>query len=280
MLDLEGVSDPIHIISLGAGVQSSTMALMAAKGEITPMPVAAIFADTLAEPKSVYVWLDWLEKQLPFPVLRVTANGGTLEDECVRLRPKKSGVGFWTKCRIPAFIKNPDGSKGIQQRQCTHDYKIVPVVRETKRLMKERGALRAVEWVGISLDEALRMKEGREKRILRRFPLVEARISRHDCIRWMTANKFPKPPKSACVFCPFHDNREWRRLKVEEPEAFLRAVTFELSLQASQRRGSGQHGLPYLHASLKPLSEVDFSTEEERGQLNMFNNECEGMCGV
>jgi len=33
-----------HVISLGAGVQSSTMALMAAAGEITPMPDCAIFA--------------------------------------------------------------------------------------------------------------------------------------------------------------------------------------------------------------------------------------------
>jgi hypothetical protein len=47
------------------------MALMAAKGELTPMPVAAIFADTQGEPQSVYKWLDWLENQLPFPVYRV-----------------------------------------------------------------------------------------------------------------------------------------------------------------------------------------------------------------
>lgn len=51
--------DPVHILSLGAGVQSSTLALMAAAGEITPMPQAAIFADTQAEPASVYKWLDW-----------------------------------------------------------------------------------------------------------------------------------------------------------------------------------------------------------------------------
>ena len=63
-----------HIISLGAGVQSSTMALMAAKGEITPMPDAAIFADTGWEPKYVYDWLDWLETQLPFPVHRVSGG--------------------------------------------------------------------------------------------------------------------------------------------------------------------------------------------------------------
>lgn len=54
------MSEPIHVISLGAGVQSSTMALMAAKGEITPMPTAAVFADTQDEPQSVYRWLDWL----------------------------------------------------------------------------------------------------------------------------------------------------------------------------------------------------------------------------
>ena len=51
-----------HVLSLGAGVQSSTLALMAAAGEVTPMPDAAIFADTQAEPAGVYRWLDWLEK--------------------------------------------------------------------------------------------------------------------------------------------------------------------------------------------------------------------------
>lgn len=36
----------LRILSLGAGVQSTTMALMAAHGEIGPMPDCAIFADT------------------------------------------------------------------------------------------------------------------------------------------------------------------------------------------------------------------------------------------
>ncbi len=58
------MNEPIHIISLGAGVQSSTMALMAACGEITPMPTAAIFADTGDEPKAVYEWLGWLASKL------------------------------------------------------------------------------------------------------------------------------------------------------------------------------------------------------------------------
>lgn len=73
---------PLHILSLGAGVQSTTMALMAAHGEIGPMPDAAIFADTGAEPLSVYEHLRWLKSanlNLPFPIIEV--GHGNLNDD-------------------------------------------------------------------------------------------------------------------------------------------------------------------------------------------------------
>jgi 3'-phosphoadenosine 5'-phosphosulfate sulfotransferase (PAPS reductase)/FAD synthetase len=57
----------LRVLSLGAGVQSTTLALMIEKGEI-PMVDAAIFADTGAEPKEVYTHLEWLKKQLSYPV--------------------------------------------------------------------------------------------------------------------------------------------------------------------------------------------------------------------
>ena len=59
-----------RVLSLGAGVQSTTLALMIEKGEI-PMVDCAIFADVGAEPKLVYEHLDWLEKQLSYPIYRV-----------------------------------------------------------------------------------------------------------------------------------------------------------------------------------------------------------------
>src|ERR1017187_6074896 len=98
------MTEPIHIISLGAGVQSSTMALMAAAGEITPMPKCAIFADTQAEPKSVYVWLDWLEKQLPFPVYRVVKGYG-LTDALLTLRVSKTSGNTYCNTSLPAYYK-------------------------------------------------------------------------------------------------------------------------------------------------------------------------------
>jgi hypothetical protein len=50
----------LRVLSLGAGVQSTTMALMAAHGEVGPMPDCAIFSDTGWEPNAVYQHLAWL----------------------------------------------------------------------------------------------------------------------------------------------------------------------------------------------------------------------------
>src|ERR1019366_3474915 len=94
------MNEPIHIISLGAGVQSSTMALMAAAGEITPMPTCAIFADTQDEPEGVYQWLIWLEKQLPFPVHRVTK--GRLSDDVLKMNVTKDGRAY-TRTNLPFY---------------------------------------------------------------------------------------------------------------------------------------------------------------------------------
>ena len=61
----------LRVLSLGAGVQSSTLALMIEQNLIPPVD-CAIFSDTQAEPKAVYEWLDWLESKLSYPVYRVT----------------------------------------------------------------------------------------------------------------------------------------------------------------------------------------------------------------
>ena len=129
--------------------------------------------------------------------------------------------------------------------------------------------------LGISTDEAGRMKLSRNKRIDHVYPLIEKGMNRYDCIKWMELNGFPKPPRSACIFCPFHSNREWQRLKTEEPEAFFKAVEYEKRLQNA---GSETYqSVLYLHPSCKPLDTIQFVDEK---QIDLFVNECEGMCGV
>lgn len=276
------MSEPVHIISLGAGVQSSTMALMAAAGEIKPMPVAAIFADTQAEPAGVYRWLDWLEKQLPYPVHRVTV-GNLREDELRIRRSKKSGK-LYLKSSIPAFLLKPDGSKGLLGRRCTSDYKIVPLQRKVKELVGIKRAtkdVRAIVWVGISRDEAHRMKPSRVTYIENRWPLIDLNMTRQGCLKWMEAHGYPLPPRSACTFCPFHSDEEWRKLKTESPSEFAQVVDFEKRLQDAASQQETLRGTPYLHESCQPIGTVDV-TEKRLGyqQVSLFGNECEGMCGV
>jgi hypothetical protein len=270
----------LHLVSLGAGVQSSTMALMAAVGEITPMPRAAIFADTGAEPASVYRWLDWLEKQLPFPVFRVMQHNG-LETGSLRVRQRKDGKGSWVPSGIPHYSVNRDGSFGHGPRQCTQDFKMAPLRRQAKKLMRLEGYKIAVQWIGISLDEAHRMKPSKVRWLVCQWPLIELRMKRNDCLRWMEKMGYPHPPRSACVFCPYHSDREWRRLRDEEPEEFQRAVRFERQYQEAKALTVSKKGfVPYLHDSRVPLDQVDFSTDEDQGQQLLFGNECQGLCGV
>ena len=270
------------IISLGAGVQSSTMALMAAAGEITPMPECAIFADTQSEPRAVYAHLDWLEKHLPFHVHRVTA--GSLRDEIIGAMTGSNRMD----ARPPFFTSGG----GMLNRQCTHDFKIRPIERKISELVGRAPRARwsktpvVEQWIGISLDEAQRARPSRTAWSTHRWPLIERRMTRGECVAWLVSKGFPIPPKSACTFCPYHNDAMWRQLKLHDPESFAEAVAVDRAIRpgiAGPKRPTREGW--YLHRSLQPLEMVDFRSAEDAGQASLFDEqgfavECEGMCGV
>jgi len=280
------VSTPVEtvtIISLGAGVQSSTMALMTARGEITPMPKAAIFADTQAEPKAVMEWLDWLETQLPYPIIRVSK--GNLRESSLRVIRSQKSKMLYLKRLIPCYVKNPHtGNRGIMGRTCTSDYKIEVLVREARKLCDwKRGEKRKLVdmLIGISRDEIIRMKPSRNSWIENRWPLIDLEMTRQDCLNWMKRNGYPEPPRSACTFCPFHSDNEWQRIKTDTPDEWADVVQYEKDLQAAARRQEAMKGIPYLHESCKPIETVDFTRNiPTHYQVSLFGNECEGLCGV
>ena len=266
---------PRRFLSLGAGVQSSTLALMIAHGEV-PMVGDAIFADTQWEPRAVYEWLDWLEKQLPFPVHRVTA--GSIRDGIIA--KQNTTVGRFPS--VPWHLRHENGDAGIGRRQCTREYKIEPLVKAKRRLLgcqpRQRIPMGACETlIGISTDEASRMRDSAERWNRNRWPLIELGMSRNDCLGWMRRHGYPQPPKSSCIGCPFHSDHEWRRLRDSDPEAWADAVALDEVIRNPAR---GMRGEQYMHRKLLPLAEVDLSTDEELGQGNLFENECQGMCGV
>jgi len=271
-----------NVLSLGAGVQSSALALMASCGEIGPMPDFAVFADTQDEPASVYKWLDWLEPRLAFPVHRVTK--GKLSDDCLKDRTTKDGRTY-QRTNIPLYTLGNKGEYGAAvMRSCTADFKIKPILkfnREKCGVQRAQKHSTVTSWIGISIDEQQRMKDSREAWCVNRFPLVEMRLTRQHCKDWMESKGYPEPPRSSCRYCPFHSNKEWRRLQTEEPLEFAKAVRFEKELQVAKARSQNFDSVPFLHNSRKPLDTIDFRNDVERGQqLLSFMDECEGMCGV
>lgn len=170
-------------------------------------------------------------------------------------------------------------TEGMSRRQCTHQLKIVPIRRKTRELLAERDLKPTPSVVdcliGISLDEVQRMKPSDAKYIRNVWPLIERGWTRADCKSYL-ASLGIDAPRSACIGCPYHSDREWRMLRDDAPEEFADAVRFEQELQAS---GAALRGVPYLHRQRVPLDEVDLTTMEDHGQL-VFGDECEGMCGV
>lgn len=264
-------SSRLAVISLGAGVQSTTMALMAAAGELE-MPDAAIFADTGWEPRAVYEHLARLEPRLPFPVYRVSA--GNIRDAIVAGQNTVGGKF----AAVPWHL----GNGGIGRRQCTREYKLEPLQRKQRELLgykpRQRIPPASVEvWIGISMDEVSRMKPARQAWQKNRWPLIERSMSRWDCRQWLTRHGFLQPTKSACIGCPYRPNAQWRELTKPELED---AIEVDRLLRNGARSSRSMRHQMFMHRSLRPLEEVDLRTDDELGQGDLFNNECEGLCGT
>ena len=271
----------LRVVSYGGGVQSTTMLLMAMHGEITPMPDVAIFADTDDEPLSTWETVNWISSAnvgLPFPINVVSA--GSIRDQMLS--------GQKVKGRPPLFVEQ-DGRTGMTKRQCTGDWKLIPIEREVRHLIglrpRQRWPLYPVveQWIGISKDEIGRCSSSGRTAVHNRHPLIELNMTRRDCERWLLAHDYPVPKKSRCRICPYQSDALWRELRDEAPDDFAAAVEVDRSMRLGgfDQRAPGRillKGTPYLHRSLKPLDEVDF--DAPTGPPTFDFDGCGGGCGL
>ena len=283
-------------ISLGWGVQSFTLAAMSALGDLEPVDVA-IHADTTHEASGTYKfasrWTPWLEAR-GVSVVTVRANRHDI------LIERSSG----TSVPLPAFTRSEPGAtilvplkeygwgddgeayeidtgemievpvniNGRINRQCTKDWKIRPMRRW---LQSNRDGQQIEQWLGISLDEFQRVKDSNVQYITHRWPLIELRMTRDDCQEYLEAHGLEVPPKSACKFCPFHDMAAWREMKANGGEDWQKAVEVDEAIRSVRP--------PYdlfLHPARIPLVDVDLRSEQDKGQLSLWDAECSGICGV
>lgn len=288
----------VRVLSLGAGIQSTALYLMAVEGLIEPIDVA-IFSDTGEEPLSVYNHLQWL-KTFPIPIL-TTGNGKLGQD---LMEGENSTGGRFAS--IPAFTHAHHDKrsglsgcrKGMMQRQCTREYKIEPIEKAIRREvfgLQPRQHLPAgselYQLIGFSWDERQRAERASHRNRSKarctyelRFPLIEMKWTREDCKEWLR-ERVPHPvAKSACVFCPYKSPDEWwETYQVKEDWERAVAVDDALRAEGSVVNRNMQQSL-YVHYSCLPLSQVDVEKERKdsaaRNRLPLLELMCDdGMCG-
>jgi len=250
-------------LSLGAGVQSSTMLMMAHEGLI-PRPIFAVFADTKDEPVEVYTNLQWLRDNCSIPIFQVDL-GVSITEQAIE---NKDGGRFIS---LPLF-----GERGPFVRQCTPEFKIYPVRRLMRRAMKAVGIRNlapdsAQLQMGISMDEIHRQKPSGVKWLTHTYPLIDLNMTRQDCLQWMASRGYPLPPRSSCITCPYHSDDHWRRMKRDRPADFEHACQFDEAMRNVGKLGTVAH----LHRSRVPLREIDFGVIDPKEDMY---DECGGYC--
>lgn len=248
----------IRLLSLGAGVQSSTCLLLATQGKI-PRYDAAIFSDTGWEPQAVYRHLDRLTAiahRAGIPVVRVA--GGNIRADALDPAHRFASM--------PLFSLGPAGEKGMARRQCTGEYKIKPIKREVRRRLGYPHPVRVPDGVyaevgiGISLDEVGRARDSDVRYMRHVFPLLDLKWRREDCVAYLAEHGLGDTPKSSCVGCPFHDDGFWADLKTRSPDEWADAVAFDQQIRHGSARattdGHPLRGRYYLHAQRVPLDQV------------------------
>ena len=271
-------------LSLGAGVQSSVMLMLAIRGEIE-RPDHVIFADTGFEPRAVYEHLEWCKKQclkaeLPIHVVKATMD---MREE---FEAYEAGEIKHMHSRPPLYMTRTDG-KGPgwpSIRQCTGNSKVEPLARIQKKLMGHKTERTIADGecilqIGISTDEARRASPSRVRWIEHSYPLIDPlKMSRSDCQSWWERN-YPHHslPSSSCVICPYKTNRMWAAMKRDTPEDFAVAVEYDKRFRAAYERRTGQS--VYVSREFKPLDEVSLGEGQQAFDLE-DEIYCAGGCGL
>jgi hypothetical protein len=267
-----GKQHDLMVMSFGGGVQSTAMLLLckhkpelviAAMGRL---PDLAIFADTGAETALVHDHIKRLKASgLPFP-LEVVSSGNISELQDLN--------------RVPFFTKGANGSTGMLRRQCTEYFKIKPIELFLRSTLGYRKGQRIPPgavglWIGISTDEASRMRDNQSPWITNLYPLINLGWARSKCISFAQEHGISSP-KSRCFFCPYVS--DWARVAKEEPDEFARAVAHDKAIRS---RFPTLRDPAFVHRRCIPLDEaVEIDKHEKHNQLDMFEQDCTGHCGV
>lgn len=248
----------MRFLAWGCGVQSTTLGEMSAQGILEPLD-AVITADTGWERQATYDMRDFYAERWREMGLRVEIAQG------MDIRNQGAAEYF----HIPFFTE----SGGPLRRQCTKYFKLIPCRRKMREIAgfhrsepphPRPGAFEV--WLGISLDEWVRAKRNPPKYQRERWPLLERRITRGDCVAWLESQGLPVPVKSACVCCPYRRASEWIEMRDQAPQEFLDAIAFDEANRHTlwTDRDGGDADRIYVYNRAEPLATADLEADAKR----------------
>lgn len=234
-----------QIWSSGGGVQSAAIAALICMGELDA-PDLAVIVDTERELSTTWAYMDAVIvpnlQKVGVTLHRVPKSRYATVD----LMGGKDGDDLL----IPAFTTQ-SGEMGKLPTFCSNEWKS----RVARRWASEQGVVLADFWMGFSIDELKRVNVVSGK-WQNRFPLVERRMTRRDCVALVERMGWPTPPRSSCWMCPNHNHDEWQWIKENAPADFAKAADFQQQIQVMD---------PHLWLSDQelPLDQIDFTRPDD-----------------
>jgi hypothetical protein len=277
-LEEKGVDTIYKVLSFGGGTQSSHLLEQHLKGELDYDFI--IFSDTGAEPEFIHEQVRWWQNRqrefgntTPFLTTHHNSMERGLEEMLFRYIHTD-----YQRFQMPVYCNELDEAtglevkKGIMPRQCTVDFKIIPVKQMARRLvMNELGLtlkqrmpknIAFIIDIGFSADEINRInlyQSPQFKYMYLAYPLVEENLSTTDSIQFLINNEMPSK-RSRCYLCPFNCDKEgisWQEVIDEEPLSFLKACWIDEQLRWVQAKGEKNiRSIPYLHYKRIPLKDA------------------------
>lgn len=222
-----------HMVAFGGGVDSTAMVIgLVQRNE----PIDLIlFADTGGERPETYAHVEsfssWLkERGYPGIVTVWKVKDGqryTLEQDCTEHKALPSvAYGF---------------------KRCSDHFKIRPqnaYLREWEPAKQAwANGQKVVKYIGYDAGEE-RRKENADRKVDTKYdykyPLIDWGWEREECLEVIDAAGVPRPPKSACFFCPSSRPKEIIDLSERHPDLLERALKIEEQADLTTIKGLGR----------------------------------------
>lgn len=214
-----------RVLSFGGGVQSSALVALLGTGCYPGEPPQEVwFCDPHHERPQTYAWIE----------------------EAIGPYLARRGVPFVRLERHTSPARGPDLLEAYRRkaafplrsnRVCTIEWKVNVMVRECRRRGWHKTGVE--KHLGISLDELPRARSGGDGRLpweAKRYPLIEARLFRDDCVRICQQTFGAVPVKSGCRFCKYQRAEQWRQVWLERSDGYW-DVLVQWEAEVIARRG-------------------------------------------